>query len=72
MTQRLFYTPGELARALRLSSETIRRWLRTGETKGVRIGDTWRVPRSEVLALIGPEPLDALDAQLDQQDNPHE
>ncbi|GGR11518.1 helix-turn-helix domain-containing protein [Deinococcus ruber] len=67
MTQRLFYTPSELADVLRLSGETIRRRLRTGETKGVRIGDTWRVPRTEVLELIGPDTLDALDAQLDQQ-----
>lgn len=65
MAQRLFYTPEELAGALRLSSETIRRRLRTGSLKGVRIGDTWRVSRVEVLDLIGPETLDAFDAQLD-------
>lgn len=65
MTQRLFYTPDELAGALRLSGETIRRKLRTGSLKGVRIGDTWRVPREEVLHLIGPDTLDAFDAQLD-------
>ncbi len=68
MTQRLFYTPGELANALRLSGETIRRRLRTGETKGVRIGDTWRVPRTEVLELIGPDLLEVLDAQLNETD----
>lgn len=67
MTQRLFYTPEELASALRLSGETIRRRLRTGTLKGVRIGDAWRVPRVEVLGLIGPETLDAFDAQLDSR-----
>jgi len=67
MTQRLFYTPDELAGALRLSGETIRRKLRTGDLKGVRIGDTWRVPRDEVLQLIGSDTLDAFDAQLDHQ-----
>lgn len=67
MTQRLFYTPDELAGALRLSGETIRRKLRTGDLKGVRIGDTWRVPRDEVLNLIGADTLEAFDAQLDQK-----
>ncbi|GAA4012744.1 hypothetical protein GCM10022631_25590 [Deinococcus rubellus] len=52
MTQQLFYTPSELANALRLSGETIRRRLRTGETKDVWIGNTWRVPRTKVLELI--------------------
>ncbi len=67
MTKRLFYTPDELAGALRLSGETIRRKLRSGELRGVRIGDTWRVPRDEVLHLIGAGTLDAFDAQLDQR-----
>lgn len=67
MTQRLFYTPDELAGVLRLSGETIRRRLRSGDLKGVRIGDTWRVPRDEVLQIIGAATLDAFDAQLDQR-----
>jgi excisionase family DNA binding protein len=67
MTPRLFYTPDELAGALRLSGETIRRKLRTGSLRGVRIGDTWRVPRDQVLQLLGSDTLDAFDAQLDQQ-----
>lgn len=67
MTQRLFYTPDELANALRLSGETIRRRLRSGDMKGVRIGDTWRVPRDEVLQLMGADALSAFDAQLDGQ-----
>lgn len=65
MTQRLFYTPDELAGVLRLSGETIRRRLRTGRLQGVQIGDAWRVPREAVLALVGAETLQAVDAQLD-------
>jgi len=67
MIQRLFYTPDELAGVLRLSGETIRRQLRTGQKRGVRIGDTWRVPRDEVVQLIGAETLSASGAQLDTQ-----
>ena len=68
MTQRLFYTPDELAGALRLSGETIRRKLRSGELQGVRIGDTWRVPRGEVVHLIGADTIEIFDAQLDQKE----
>lgn len=67
MTQRLFYIPDELAGVLRLSGETIRRKLRAGELHGVRIGDTWRVPRDEVLHLIGTATIDVFDAQLDRK-----
>lgn len=67
MSQRLFYTPEELAAALRLSGETIRRRLRAGQLEGVRIGDTWRVPREQVALLIGSANLDLLDVQLDQK-----
>ncbi|WP_135230115.1 helix-turn-helix domain-containing protein [Deinococcus fonticola] len=68
MPHRLFYTPDELAATLRLSGETIRRRLRSGQMQGVRIGDTWRVPREQVLTLLGDASLELLDAQLDQQE----
>lgn len=69
MPERLFYTPEELAAALRLSGETIRRRLRSGQMQGLRIGDTWRVPREQVLLLLGDTSLSLLDAQLDQQES---
>jgi len=51
----LFLTPEELAEALRVSPETVRRWLRTGEVKGHRAGRLWRVPWEEGVRLLGGE-----------------
>lgn len=65
MTQRLFYTPGELASVLWLSGETIWRCLRSGDLRGIHFGDTWRVLREKVLGLIGAQTHGVFDAQLD-------
>ncbi|GAA6756343.1 hypothetical protein Thermus77420_18190 [Thermus thalpophilus] len=51
----LFLTPEELAEALRVSPETVRRWLRNGEVKGQRAGRLWRVPWEEGVRLLGGE-----------------
>ncbi|MFN4073758.1 MAG: helix-turn-helix domain-containing protein [Thermus sp.] len=51
----LFLTPEELAGALRVSPETVRRWLRTGEVAGQRVGRLWRVPWEEGVRLLGNE-----------------
>jgi excisionase family DNA binding protein len=45
---RRFLTPGEVAAALRVSAEVIRRLLRRGELPAVRIGRTWRVDEDEL------------------------
>ena len=48
-------TVAEAAERLRTSEETIRRWLRDGKLRGVRIGSTrvgWRIPESEVRRLL--------------------
>jgi len=48
-------TVDEVAQRLRLSPVTVRRWLRAGKLRGVRLGQTkagWRVRLSEVQALL--------------------
>ena len=62
----LYYTPEEIARVMRVSSESVRRKLRLGEIEGVRFGRKWRVPRKEVLRLLGEEALEALDRQIEK------
>lgn len=49
----LYYTVEELARTLKVSEEAIRKRLRGGEIRGVRLGRTWRVPREEAARLLG-------------------
>lgn len=66
-----YYTPEELARVLRVSSESVRAWLRRGEIKGLRLGRLWRVPRDEAERLLGPEGLRALDRELDRKPEGH-
>lgn len=38
-----FYTPSELSEILKVSEDLIRRLLRKGELKGIKIGKYWRV-----------------------------
>ena len=46
----------EVAERLRVSEETVRRMLRAGRLRGVRLGSTkmgWRIPASELARLLG-------------------
>ena len=58
MSERVLTVP-EVAERLRINEETVRRWLRTGKIRGVRLGGTragYRIPESEVGRLLSPEP----------------
>ncbi len=48
-------TVEEVARRLATSEETIRRWLRSGRLRGVRLGATragWRVSEADLAAFL--------------------
>lgn len=48
-------TVDQAADRLQASKETIRRWLRDGKIKGVRIGGKrlgWRIPLSEIRRVL--------------------
>jgi excisionase family DNA binding protein len=51
-------TVAEVAQRLKLSQETVRRWLREGKLRGVRFSDAggWRVRASEVERVLGGGP----------------
>jgi excisionase family DNA binding protein len=54
MSERVLTVP-EVAERLRINVETVRRWLRTGRIKGVRLGGTragYRIAESEVARLL--------------------
>ncbi len=51
-------TVPEVARQLRVNEESVRRWLRSGRLKGVRIGGPragYRIPESEVARILNVE-----------------
>jgi excisionase family DNA binding protein len=52
-------TVAEVARRLRVHPVTLRKWLRAGKVRGVRLGGTktgWRIPASEVTRLLTVQP----------------
>lgn len=46
-----FLTPPEVAELLKLDVETVRRYLREGILVGAKIGDNWRIRRSDIDAF---------------------
>jgi excisionase family DNA binding protein len=46
-----FYTAEELADYLKISSQTVRAWIRERKVKAVKFGRAWRIPRAEVERL---------------------
>ena len=55
MAKPAFLAPEELASALRVHPETVRRWLREGQVRGQKAGRLWRVPWEEGARLLGGE-----------------
>lgn len=49
-------TPAEVADYFQVSRQTIWRWRREGRISAVKIGRTVRFSRSEIEALLAPEP----------------
>jgi len=45
-------TPEEAAEWLRVTPDTIYRWLREGELPAIKLGRLYRIPKAEVLALV--------------------
>jgi excisionase family DNA binding protein len=55
MTEDRLLTADEIAKRLRVSLETVRRWLRSGELRGFRPGGTkagWRVRESDLAEYL--------------------
>lgn len=51
----LLVTLGEVADALRLEEETVRRHFTSGKFPGIKIGGTWRMREEDLRALITPK-----------------
>ncbi len=52
MDTRTFYTVEELAEMLKVSTQTIRAWIKSGKLKSFKIGKAHRIPDTEVQRLI--------------------
>lgn len=46
------YTPQEAADLLMVTLNTVRKWLRTGELEGFKIGKFWRIRRTALESFI--------------------
>jgi excisionase family DNA binding protein len=63
-------TVAEVARRLRLSQETIRRWIRGGKLQAIRIGSDragFRIRRTEIDQLLEPKQLPLPREDVDQK-----
>lgn len=49
----MVYTPGEVARVLRINEETVRRAIRTGKLSALHIGDQYRLSPTDLGKWIG-------------------
>lgn len=47
-----FYTIDEFAQEARISTKTVRRWLKEGKIKGKQFGRIWRIPPSELQKIL--------------------
>ena len=46
------FSPEQAAKLLQLSPVTVKKYLRTGVIKGVKMGTKWRIPESDLQAYV--------------------
>lgn len=46
------FTPEDAAKILLIKPDTLRKWLRTGKFKGVRVHRLWRIRESDLEAFL--------------------
>jgi excisionase family DNA binding protein len=51
-SQERYLSPDDVAKKLNISPLTVRRWLKAGKMKGVRVGRLWRVRESDLEAFL--------------------
>jgi len=48
----MLLTPRETAEKLKVSEQTVLRWLREGKLKGIRAGKLWRIKEEDLQEFI--------------------
>jgi len=46
------YTPEEVAEQLRVTAYTVRRWLKNGELRAIKLESFWRIPESALQDFV--------------------
>lgn len=52
MEDEKFYTIKEVAELLKVSDGGVRKWLKTGKLKGIKLGRIWRISKSDLEEFI--------------------
>jgi excisionase family DNA binding protein len=52
MTEEIVYTIPEVCKLLKVSDDTIRRLIKSGELEAVKIGNQWRIKKASVDNLL--------------------
>jgi excisionase family DNA binding protein len=47
-----YYSPQEIAEKFNLKPRTVANWIRQGKLKAIKLGDLWRVHRTDLEAFI--------------------
>lgn len=48
MEDERFYTIKEVAELLKVSDGAVRKWLKSGKLKGIKLGRIWRIKKSDL------------------------
>lgn len=54
MSKEIWLSIEDVAERLHVNSETVRRWLQSGEMKGYKMGKQWRIKESDVDSIFKP------------------
>jgi excisionase family DNA binding protein len=51
---KMVYTVSEFSKELGVPQSSVRRWLKSGELRGTKMGKKWLIPASEIERLVNP------------------
>lgn len=52
MTEKEYYSPQEIAEKFNIKPRTVSAWIRQGKLKAIKLGDLWRVHKSDLEDFI--------------------
>jgi excisionase family DNA binding protein len=52
MEKEKFYSPKEIADHYNIKPDTVRKWIKQGKIKAIKLGDIWRVEEADLATFI--------------------